>query len=81
MSMYNLLGCSGNYSMTSGSLQSYYRDEVVEDAYENNEAGNYRINNNKATTSKDFDYMTKIKLKYLKYLSNSWKSHGLLLIN
>ena len=60
MSMYNLLGCSGNYSMTSGSLQSYYRDEVVKDAYENNEAGNYRINNNKATTSKDFEYKTKI---------------------
>ena len=54
---------------------------MIEDANENNEAGNYRINNNKATTSKDFDYVTKIKLKYLKYLSNSWKSHGLLLIN
>ena len=54
---------------------------MIEDANENNGAGNYRINNNKVTTSKDFDYMTKIKLKYLKYLSNSWKFLGLLLIN
>ena len=28
MSMYNLLEYSGNYSMASASLWSYYRDEV-----------------------------------------------------
>ena len=28
-SMYNLLEYSDNYSMTSGSLQNYYRDEAI----------------------------------------------------
>ena len=28
MLMYNLLQYSQNYSMTSGSLQNYYRDEI-----------------------------------------------------
>ena len=45
--------------MTSGSLWDYYRDEVNDDAYENNDAG-YRINNNKTTTGKSFVYKTKI---------------------
>ena len=40
--------------MTSGSLRNYYRDEMIDDMNENNEAGNYRINNNKTTTSKSF---------------------------
>ena len=38
--------------MTSGSLWNYYRDEVNDDANENNNASNYRINNNKTTTGK-----------------------------
>ena len=42
--------------MSSGSLWNCYRDEVVEDANESNEAGNYRINNSKTTTSKSFEY-------------------------
>ena len=46
--------------MTSGSLWKYYRDEVNHDATENNDTGNYRINNNKATTRKSFEYKTKI---------------------
>ena len=29
MSMYNLLDYSDNYSMTSGSLWNYYRDEMM----------------------------------------------------
>ena len=52
MSMYNLLEYSNNYSMTLGSLWNYYRDEVIEDANENNEAGKYRINNNKTTSQR-----------------------------
>ena len=35
MSMYNLLEYSDNYSMTSGSLQNHYRDEVNDDQDEN----------------------------------------------
>ena len=35
MSMYNLLEYSNNYSMISGSLWNYYRDEINDDANEN----------------------------------------------
>ena len=51
--MYNLLGNSGNYSIASESLWNCYRDEVNDDANENN-AGDYRMNNNKTTTSRSF---------------------------
>ena len=46
--------------MTSGSLWSYYRDEVNDHANENNDPGRYRINNKKTATSKSFEYKTKI---------------------
>ena len=52
--MYNLLECNDNYSMTSGMLWNCYSDEVNDGANENHPAGNYRINNNKTTTSKSF---------------------------
>ena len=58
--MYNPLEYSGNYSMTSGILWNYYRDEVNDDANENNTANN-KINKNKTITSKSFEYRTKIK--------------------
>ena len=47
MSMYNLLEYSQNYSMTSGSLWNYYRDEIDD------------IDDN-ALDSKSFKYKTKI---------------------
>ena len=61
---------------------------VIEDTNENNEAGNYRINNNKTTTSNSFEYKIKIIgstpadnnilntefIVSLKYLSNFWRS-------
>ena len=59
MPMYNLLKYSDNYSMTSGSLWNYYRDEVNDDVNENNVANNM-INNNKTITSKSFEYKTKL---------------------
>ena len=46
--------------MTTGSLWNYYRDELIDDAHENSEAGNYMINNNKTTTRKYFEYKIKI---------------------
>ena len=58
MPMYNLLEYSDNYSMTSGSLWNYYRDEVNV-ANENNAASN-KINNKKTITSKSFECKTKI---------------------
>ena len=95
MSMHNLLLYSDIYSLTSVSLWNYYRDEVNDDANENNYAGNYRINYNKTTTSKSFEYKTKIigstradnsrlnaeVAALLKYLINFWRSLDLLLIN
>ena len=51
MPMYTLLDYSDNYSIASGSLWNYYRDEVNDDANGNNNVGNYKINNNKTITS------------------------------
>ena len=45
--------------MTSGSLWNYYRDNINDDANKNNDAGNYRINNGKKTTSRSFQFKTK----------------------
>ena len=58
--MYNLSEYSDNYSKTSGSLWNYYRDEINDSTNENNDANSYRIKNNKTTTSKSFEYKTKI---------------------
>ena len=44
--------------MTSANLCNFYENKV-NDA-DNNDAGNYRINNNKTTASKCFDYKTEI---------------------
>ena len=63
MLTYNLLEYSDNYSMTSGSLWNYYRDEVNDDENENDNANNNRINNNKIITSQFF-------VVPLRYLSN-----------
>ena len=92
--IYSLLKYSDNYSMTSENLWNYYRDDLNDDVNENNSAGNDRINNNKTTTSKSFEYKTEITRKTaildrlntgvvvpLKYLSNFWRSLDLSLIN
>ena len=94
MPMYNLLEYSDNFSMTSGSLWNYYRDEVN---YSTNEIddNDYKINNNKTRTSKSLKYKTKIigstlnnngrlnakVVAPLKYLSNFWRSLDFPLIN
>ena len=91
--MYNLLEYSENYSMTSGNLWNYYRDEINDDENEND--NNNRLKNNKTITSKSFKYKTKIigstpdhdnrlnaeAVTPLKYLSNFWRSLDLPLIN
>ena len=62
---------------------------------ENNEASNYRINNNKTTENRSFEYKTEMTgstsannnrldpggVALLKYLSNFWRSLGFPLIN
>ena len=46
MPMYNLLEYSHNYSMSSGSLWNYYRDEI-NDNENKNDANEDMVNNNK----------------------------------
>ena len=76
-------------------MQDYYWAEVNDDANENNDAGNYWINNIKTTASKPSEYKTKIigsttANKHeldtdvnveLHYLNNVWRSLDLSLIN
>ena len=54
MSMYNLLEYSANYRKTIGSLYNYYRDELSDDADDNN------FNNIKVVNSNTFKYKNKI---------------------
>ena len=58
MPMYNLLEYSDNYSMISENLWNYYRVEVNNSGNEIDYNG--KINNNKITASKSFEYKTKI---------------------
>ena len=94
MPMYNLLEYSDKYSMTSGNLWNYYRDEVNDSANEIDDNDN-KINSDKITTSKNFEHKTKVigstpnnssrldeeVVVPLKYLNNLWRSLDLLLIN
>ena len=90
--MYNLLEYSDNYSVTSGSLWNYYRDQVNDSVIENDDDN--KISNRKRITSKSFEYKTKIigstsnnnildakVVVPLKYLSNFWRFLDLPLIN
>ena len=52
-----MLEYSDSYSMTSGNLWNWYRDEIKDDA---NETFNNRINNNKRITSKSFEFKAKL---------------------
>ena len=54
MSMYNLLEHSKNYRKTIGSLYNYYRDELSNDADDNN------FDNIKVVNSNTFKYKNKI---------------------
>ena len=47
-----------NYSMTSGSLYNYFKDEVNDGGNENN-PDSYRIDSSKTVTSQFFEYKTK----------------------
>ena len=97
MPVYNLLEYKDNYSIISGSLWNYCRDEVNDAANENKNNGaiNFRIKNDKTTTSKSSEYKTKLMRSTpdsasglnvevvvpLEYLSNFWRSLDLPLIN
>ena len=80
--------------MTSGSMWNYYRDEANDNLNENND-DDYKVNNEKAATSKLFEYKKKIIgsipadnsrlhaeiVVPLKYLSSFRRSLDLSLIN
>ena len=57
MPMYNLLEYSDNYSMTSGILWNYYRDEINDGENEIDDNAE-KIYNNKTITSNLFKYKT-----------------------
>ena len=69
MPIYNLLEYSDNYSMTSGSLWNYYRDEVNDSAIENPNINN-RIYNNETITSSS-----------LKIRQSWYGAHQMIIIN
>ena len=88
MPMHNLLEYTKNYRKTIGSLYNYYRDELSDDADNNN------FNNIKVVNSNTFKYKNKIinntnnvgtidiKLAIpLKYFGNFWRSLNIPLIN
>ena len=54
MSLYNLLEYNKNYKKTIGSLYNYYRDELTDDADDNN------FDNIKVVNSEAFEYKNKI---------------------
>ena len=53
MLRYNLVECSDNYSMSWGSLQNFYRDEINDDANKNR-AAYIKLNNKKTITGKSW---------------------------
>ena len=88
MPMYNLLEYSKNYRKTIGSLYNYYRDELSNNANDNN------FNNIKVVNSNTFKYKNKIinntnnagtkdieSAIPLKYLGNFWRSLNIPLIS
>ena len=58
MSIYNLLEYNDDYCMTSGSLWNYCRHQINDSPIEINNCN--RKNNKKTTTSKSFEYKTKL---------------------
>ena len=81
-----LLEYTHNYSLTSGSLWNYYRDEIIDDENENDNDNN-RIDNGITITRKSCEYKMKLMRRKqndnntlnvdvaapLKYLSNCWR--------
>ena len=86
MPMYNLIAYSDNYSDTSGSLWSFRRDEIEEDAdLTINNASSFKYKANLiGNTVVDGANRKKEKVKIavpLKYLTDFWRSLEMPLIN
>ena len=59
MAMNYLLEYSYNYSMTTGSLRYFHIDKVNDDDMNENNNDNFRVNNEKETANKPFEYKAK----------------------
>ena len=93
MPMYNLLEYSQNYSMTSGRLCNYYRDEIdeIHDKASDDKSFEYKTkivgnkperSGNKADANRPPVPTLNIEVTILpKYLSNFWRSPDLSLTN
>ena len=86
MPMYNIIAYSDNYSDTSGSLWSFRRDEIEEDAdLTINNASSFKYKANLiGNTVADGANRKKEKVKIavpLKYLTDFWRSLEMPLIN
>ena len=85
MSMYNLIEYSNNYFDTSGSSQSFKRDEIDDDEAnvtndDNAPSFKYKGSNIGNTEADETKKEVKIAVP-LKYLSNFWRSLEMPLIN
>ena len=74
MPMYNLLEYSKNYRKTIGSLYNYYRDELSDDA------NNNQFNDIKVVNSNTFKYKIKI-IDNTNNQDNFWRALNILLIS
>ena len=86
--MYNLIECSNNYSDTSGSSWQFKRDEVPNNnavlTIDNSQSFKYKAAfvKNAANTAGGNSFVKNTKIDVsLKYLSNSWRSLEMPLIN
>ena len=86
MSMYNLLEYSKNYRKTIGSLYNYYRDELSDDADDNNfdniKVLKYHVNADVQGYDVNKNGTQEVELTIpLKYLGNFWRALNIPLIS
>ena len=82
--MYNLIEYSDNYSDTSGSLWSFKRDEIVDNADVTNDdnAPSFKYKANLIGNTENNGTKNGVKIAApLKYLSNFWRSLEMPLIH
>ena len=84
MAMYNLIEYSDNYSVTSGSLWNFKRDEIINNANVTNDDNPPSFKYKASIIGNTETNGTKKGVKLavaLKYLSNFWRSLEMSLIN
>ena len=84
MPMYNLIGYSGNYSDTSGSLWDFKRDEIINYAHltNDNNSPSFKCKASIIGNTGNDGIKNGVKISVpLKYLSNFWRSLEMPLIN